>query len=218
MVGQFRLPSTTTPACFMTFMNSCATMPCPMAVGWYPVEAEQTTLTEPLAPVRVVVLRIHPRVDEIEVVGKVVLDLPGVALEGEAFEDPAGVHEVVTLFGMFPVLLVEQPAYVAVVGPYAVVYVEGLRQREVDDVPLAHVVLLEREVSVVLEVHGYLAVALYLHRRTHAFRQRRDRHQGDVADEDLPVFVAIVAAHGSIHPLQKLPIRGLEVSRVPQIP
>src|SRR3712207_8882618 len=55
-----------------------------------------------------------------------------VALEGEAFEDPAGVHEVVTRFGMSPVFLGEQPAYVTVVGPYAVVYVERLRQREVD--------------------------------------------------------------------------------------
>src|SRR3712207_9343075 len=86
-----------------------------------------------------------------------------VALEGEAFEDPAGVHEVVPRFGMFPVFLGEQPAYVTVVGPYAVVYVERLRQRKVDDIPLAHVVLLEREVSVVLEVHGCLAVAHYLH-------------------------------------------------------
>src|SRR5215204_3894549 len=124
-----------------------------------------------------IILCIHPRVDEIEVVGELIFYLPGVALEGEAFEGFAGVHEVVTLLGMLLVFLVEQPAYVTVVGPYTVVYVERLRQREVDDVLLAYVFLLEREVSVVLEVHGSLAVALYLHSRADAFRQRRDRHQ-----------------------------------------
>jgi hypothetical protein len=113
--------------------------------GVYPVQAKQPTLTQPPVPVRVIVLRVNPGVGEVEVVGKVIIYLPRVALEGEAFEDAARVDEVVTLAGMIPplvlpVLLFEQAAYGAVVCPDAVVYMERLREGEVKDVLLPCVV------------------------------------------------------------------------------
>src|SRR3712207_4914326 len=105
-----------------------------------------------------VIPRIDLGIDEIEVLGAVVPNLFGVALEGDVLNHPKYIHNVITLLLMIRILgLYERPDG-GIVLANGVVYVKRVFECEVESVIPMYEVFAEEEVDVVLVVDGRLAL------------------------------------------------------------
>src|SRR5215217_7915936 len=96
-----------------------------------PIQTRQPTLAQSAIGVGMIVSRVDLGVDTVEVLRKVVLDLSGIAFEGNVLEHLENVDDVVTLLLMVGVLGVHEFPDGGIVRTNAVIYVYRLVQLEV---------------------------------------------------------------------------------------